>query len=204
MSMGSVLKRQFGHPRGTLGRMAGWAMAHTGPNRERSRRTVQRLGLGAGTRVLEIGFGPGVAIEMAASIARDGLVAGVDVSDVMVRQARRRNARALSEGRVDLRRGSVTELPDFGAPFDVVFAVNTLHHWADPERGLGEILRLLRPGGMVAITEQPRSARARDSHTRERAASIADRLRGAGFVEVKVDLLPLKPVAAAFVTALRP
>src|ERR687891_2498384 len=115
--LGSVVS-QFHRPRGFGGRAAGWVMATRGSNRSRNVWAVGLLDVQPDDRVLEIGFGPGVAIGKIARRATRGQVCGVDHSEVMVRQARRRNAAAVREGRIDLRLGSAEEIPDFGAPFD--------------------------------------------------------------------------------------
>lgn len=67
-------------------------------------------------RVLEIGSGPGLAIQELSHIAREGYVCGIDHSEVMVRQARKRNADGIRRGVVDLRLASVDALPAFDAP----------------------------------------------------------------------------------------
>ena len=77
-------------------------------------------------KVLEIGFGPGIAIREAAARASGGLVCGVGHSEVMLGQARRRNAEAIRVGRVDLRLGTAERLPSFDAAFDKVLAVNSM------------------------------------------------------------------------------
>jgi spermidine synthase len=56
------VRAQFGRPAGLGGRMAGWVMAHRSSNRRRSAWAVSLLGVERDDRVLEIGFGPGVAI----------------------------------------------------------------------------------------------------------------------------------------------
>jgi SAM-dependent methyltransferase len=96
--------------------------------------------------VLEIGFGPGIAIRELARRAADGRVCGIDHSEVMLRQASRRNADAIRRGAVDLRLGSVDALPDFDAPFDKIMAVNALLFWREPDARLRALSRLLRPG----------------------------------------------------------
>ena len=69
-------------------------------------------------RVLEVGFGPGVVIELLSNRAREGLIAGVDPSREMVAQAQARNAAAIQRGSVDLRFGSVEQLPFPDNSFD--------------------------------------------------------------------------------------
>jgi ubiquinone/menaquinone biosynthesis C-methylase UbiE len=59
--------------------------------------------------VLEVGFGPGVGIQLLAESAK--YVAGIDPSPEMLKQARVRNAHAIDRGRVDLRIGSAEHLP---------------------------------------------------------------------------------------------
>ena len=98
----SRIVAQFGQPTGIVGRLVGLVMARRPSNRERNRRTIELLQIRDGDRVLEIGFGPGLAIEMAARLARSGKVVGVDHSDVMLRQASHRNRAAIAAGRVQL------------------------------------------------------------------------------------------------------
>src|SRR6266536_5689074 len=106
-------------------------MAHRPSNRTRHVSTAGLLDVQPDDRVLELGFGPRIAIQELARRATRGQVCGVDHSEVMVRQATRRNAAAARTGRVDLRLGSADDLPDFGAPFDAILAVNSLMFWDD-------------------------------------------------------------------------
>src|SRR5215211_408199 len=101
----SRVRAQFGRPRGPAGRIAGWIMAHRSSNRRRNVWAVSLLDVQRDDRVLEIGFGPGIAIAELSRIATDGYVCGLDHSEVMVRQAARRNAGAVRRGQVELRLG---------------------------------------------------------------------------------------------------
>jgi ubiquinone/menaquinone biosynthesis C-methylase UbiE len=93
-----------------------------------------------GDRVFEIGFGPGLAIRELSRIAHEGYVCGIDHSELMLRQASRRNADGIRRGVVDLRLGSVDARPVFDAPFDKILAVNALPFWNEPDARL-EALR---------------------------------------------------------------
>lgn len=86
-------------------------MALTPSNQKRIRWTISLLDIKPDDRLLEIGFGPGFAIELISKIASEGFIAGVDHSEVMVQQAEKRNARAIRDGKVVLRHGSVSHLP---------------------------------------------------------------------------------------------
>src|SRR5580698_10852189 len=114
---------QAHHPRGAAGRVTAWEMAHRPSNRQRNRWVVSLLDVRPTDRVLEIGFGPGVAI---AELARAGAghVYGIDHSEVMLRHASKRNAAAIRAGRVTLVHASADQLPPHLGPFDVILAVN--------------------------------------------------------------------------------
>ena len=73
-------------------------MAYRPSNQDRIRWTISLLNIKPDDRLLEIGFGPGFAIELVSKITSEGFVAGIDHSEVMVRQASKRNARAIREG----------------------------------------------------------------------------------------------------------
>src|SRR5215218_11466850 len=140
----SRVRAQFGRPRGLAGRVAGWIMAHRSSNRRRNSWAVSLLDVQPDDRVLEIGFGPGLAILELSRIAHEGYVCGLDHSELMSRQARRRNADGVQRGVVDLRVGSVDALPAFDAPFDKVLAVNASLFWGEPDARLAQLRRLLR------------------------------------------------------------
>jgi len=184
---------QFHRPHGIGGRAAAWVMAHRSSNRERNLWAVGLLAVQPDERVLELGFGPGVAIGELARRATGGLVAGVDHSELMVRQARRRNAAAVRAGLVDLRLGSLEELPDFDRAFDALLAVNALHFSDDPVAVLQALRRVLRPGGRIAIASQPRCPGATAETSAESGRQIAADLESAGFSGIRVQTLPLDP-----------
>ena len=186
---------QAHRPRGAAGRVTAWEMAHRPSNRQRNRWVVALLDVQPADRVLEIGFGPGVAI---AELVRAGAghVYGIDHSDVMLRQASRRNAAAIRAGRVTLLNASADQLPpDLGGPFDVILAVNSLGFWPAPGKRLAELRQRLAPGGRIAIVSQPRCPGATAATSGRAAAEIENLLRGVGFTQLGTESLPLDPPA---------
>jgi ubiquinone/menaquinone biosynthesis C-methylase UbiE len=91
-----------------LGRLGGLIMA--GSNRACAERAIGLLEVRPQDRVLEVGFGPGVAIELLARVPARHVV-GVDPSTEMLEQAAVRNAAGVASGRVELQQGSVERLP---------------------------------------------------------------------------------------------
>src|SRR5262245_43811985 len=112
----ALVQSQFGCPRGFWGPLVGWIMATRSSNRRRNIWAVSLLDVQRCDRVLEIGFGPGIAIQELSRVAVEGRVCGLDHSARMLQQARQRNAAGLRAGRVALRLGWVEGLPRLGAP----------------------------------------------------------------------------------------
>ena len=182
------LLKQFGHPSGWLGRLAGVLMAR---GAEDDHWVVDLLDVQPHDRVLEVGFGPGVAVELLARRASSGLVAGVDPSEVMLRQAIKRNREAIRAGRVRLQLGSVSALPYRDASFTKACAIHSLYFWPSIEDGLRELQRVLQPQARLVLAvrmRRPGAGRLDPSRyglgDRE-IAQLASQLEGSGFGEVE-------------------
>jgi ubiquinone/menaquinone biosynthesis C-methylase UbiE len=189
----AAVMRQFGHPRAIGGHLAGWVMARRSSNRQRNRWVVSLLDVQPTDRVLEIGFGPGLAIAELSRRATRGMVYGIDHSEVMLKQATKRNAAAIRAQRVRLVQASSEQLPPFDEPLDAVFAVNSFGFWPEPTQRLIELRALLRPDGRIAIATQPRCPGATEETSTRAARDITHRLREAGFTHTRVETLDIKP-----------
>lgn len=154
----SILTRMFGHPKGPLGRLGGVILARA--NYRPAVWTIGLLDVRRDDAVLEVGFGPGVAIRLLAASAR--YVGGVDPSPEMTEQATRRNAGAVSARRVELHEASAERMPFADQMFDKALAINSMQLWPDAAAGLREVRRVLRPGGRVALTFTTYSGRGRE------------------------------------------
>jgi ubiquinone/menaquinone biosynthesis C-methylase UbiE len=195
----SNMMQQFGKPSGPLGVLAGLIMRMRESNRVRNRRTVELLDVQPEDRVLEVGFGPGLAVARIAELATAGKVVGIDHSELMLREARRRNARAIRAGRVELLLGAADALPRFEQGFDKVLAVNVYMFWNDPVSVLEGLRNVMNPSGVIALTLQPRRAGATAADTHAAAERMSASLRAAGFVDVRTEILEVAPVVAACV-----
>jgi len=195
----SALVQQFGKPSGFLGVLAGIIMLVRPSNRLRNLRTLELLDIRPEDRVLEVGFGPGLAVARAAELVTAGKVVGIDHSELMLRHATRRNVKAIRAGRVELLLGSADVLPRIEGRFDKVLAVNVYMFWEDPVSVLGGLRQVMKPGGVIALTLQPRRRGATADDTWTAAERMAASLRAAGFVEIWTEILEMAPVPAACV-----
>lgn len=139
--------RQLQNPQGLGGRLTGRFMRVV--NRAPNRLAVDALDLGAGDTALDLGCGPGHAIVLMA--AQAATVHGIDQSATMIEQAGHANRAAVLEGRVVLKNGSFNRLPYPDASFDKILASNVMYFWANIPKVLGEVQRVLKPGGRLAI-----------------------------------------------------
>lgn len=114
-------------------------------------RTVEAMALRTGERVLDAGCGTGLLTELISSQVGDsGQVTGVDFSQDMIDFA---TPRCVPLGNVELIQGSVTRLNFTDDAFDAASCVQTLLYVDDVETAIGELYRVLKPRGRVAILE---------------------------------------------------
>ncbi len=176
---------QFAYPRGVRGRVVGHFLAVA--NAWMVEVAIPMLKPTAGSRILEIGFGPGVAVRKLCRAVPGVNVCGVDPSEVMLNQALRRNRSAVRRGQADLRLGMASDLPWSDAAFDNVLSLNNAHLWTPIDAAMTECLRVLQPRGRMLIGFHIWKTRNQSSgllSSPESAESFfRDRLAANGFVE---------------------
>lgn len=110
----------------------------------------RKLGTLDAGRVLDVATGDGSFIDiLLESVASFVSVVGIDVDENELSEARR----AIPDRRVELRRADATQLPFRDNSFDTVSISDALHHLADADRAMSEMVRVLRPGGTIIIHE---------------------------------------------------
>jgi SAM-dependent methyltransferase len=120
-----------------------WSQLAEPQNAQLFEDALDAAGVTAGTAVLDIGCGSGLALSMAAR--RGAAVSGIDISGSLLAVARRRVPGA------DLREGGLDTLPFDAGAFDVAVALNALQFAFEPAAALREVQRVLRPGGQLAL-----------------------------------------------------
>ncbi len=200
MSIWHAVGQQLQRPTGLYGRLAGNLMGIV--NEKPNRLAVDALRIGARDTVLELGFGPGRAIEIMASRAPNGIIYGVDQSTIMLEQAKGRNREAILEGRVCLYNACFDNLPFADASIDKILAVNVVYFWRDAASVVTEIRRVLRPGGSLSIYATDATTMSGwkfagpETHRLFRATELNELLLEGGFdrhrVSVKSVLMPGK------------
>lgn len=139
------------------GLIARWYARNTGKMIDQYRKAAQDMAaeLSSGSRVLEVAPGPGY---FAIELARLGPfhIVGLDISHSFVRLATENAGAAGVE--VGFRQGNASSLPFETDSFDLIYCRAAFKNFADPVGALGEMHRVLRPGGRAVIADLRRDA----------------------------------------------
>jgi ubiquinone/menaquinone biosynthesis C-methylase UbiE len=118
-------------------KLTDWGLAH--------------ISVGKDEAILDVGCGGGRTVSKLAAMATEGRVDGIDYSEESVAASKRTNAREINAGRVEIRQGTVSQLPFSDSAFDLVTGVETHFFWPDLPGDVGEIFRVLKPGGTLIL-----------------------------------------------------
>lgn len=118
------------------------------------RHALNRAGLRAGETVLELGPGPGAfTVDAAQRVGPEGRLIAVDIQPEMIAQVKAR-VREAGLANVETHVASAYDLPVDDGTVDRAFLITVLPEIPDPVRGLREVHRVLKPGGIVSTTEE--------------------------------------------------
>ena len=119
-------------------------------------KTIERSRIKQGMTVLDLGCGSGAFTTLLARVVGEqGKVYAVDIQPGMLRQLERKLASHENRNikNIELKRASAYELPFEDETLDLVFMVAALQEISDRDRALREARRVLKPGGILAVTE---------------------------------------------------
>lgn len=184
---------QFRKPDGWLGRFILWRM-----NRGHSNLTdwgLAHISIKESDTILDVGCGGGRTAGKLAARASLGKVYGIDYSPESVAASRKTNARWIAMGRVEIRQGTVSQLPFPDGAFDLVTAVETQYFWPDLAADMREVFRVLKPGGsFILIAEvykggQKMAKKLSEKHVEMKILSVEEHCElfaRTGYAEIQV------------------
>lgn len=181
------IAEQLSHPCGLLGRGVGFLMNRN--NAKINTFALRQLNVDKTERVLEIGFGGGVALPRL--IENAGFVAGIDRSKDVVSHAKSRFRRTVAAGEAAFLQGQVEALPFKPSSFEKILTVNTVYFWKSLDEGSREMHRVLVPGGIAVVGFLPKEFMDRmgmppDIFTPRTQDAVVTAMEQAGFVKVQV------------------
>ena len=182
------ITKQFGDPRGLLGRLlvSGMNLGHTPMAKWGfTQITVPQKG-----EIADIGCGGGRNLRRLLERSREGHVYGVDLSPVSVEKSRRLNRWELGK-RCRVYQAGARRLPFADGALDLVIAFETVYFWPDIVDCFREVRRTLKTGGRFAVINDPGDP---DKHWENRipnmtaysAEEIAGLMKQAGFARTRI------------------
>ncbi|HMA95794.1 MAG TPA: class I SAM-dependent methyltransferase [Polyangiaceae bacterium] len=189
----ALVARQLSHPSGWIGRHVMTRVLNRG-NRELITSALDSLRLSSETRLLDVGFGGGLSLQLAHERGLAKLF-GVERSLAAVEQFSSRHPDWIRRGELTLAQGTVERLPLDEAAVDAIISTNTVYFWTDLAAAFSDLHRVLAPGGQLALGfSSVQKLRSFDPVTRHGflyypSEEIVERARNAGFTEVRLSEL---------------
>ena len=145
-------------------------------------------------KALDCGCGGGANIKRLLKKCPQGVVKGIDYSSVSVEKSKRVNEAAVTKGRCDVLRASVTELPFESEQFNAVTAFETVYFWPDLPQCFREVWRVLKSGGTFLICNESNGDTDKDEKWTEiiggmtiyKDIELKSCLEQAGFFDVQI------------------
>ncbi len=155
-------------------------------------------------KILDIGCGAGLGINLILKTAPDSKITGIDYSDTMVKEAGILNKSSIESEKVIIQKGSVEKLPFEDNIFDLVIDTETIYFWPNLTEDFKEVYRTIKNDGSFAIINEAyyQEDAVSDEHLNAMIASdttnIHDKnehielFKNAGFKDIKVNTIPSK------------
>jgi ubiquinone/menaquinone biosynthesis C-methylase UbiE len=197
MILDKMIAGQTKHPHGIFSSIVVHRMNNTNVNINNM--TVQLMQIGPADRVLEIGFGGGEALNEMIKLIQSGLLAGIEISDAMIKRCRKRFGSDISRGKMELKKGRSDKIPYEDGFFDKVCVINCIYFWSNPTDDLKEILRVMKNRAKLVISAYTREmiqkhSFARYGYTFYTDSQLQDLLDKAGFSDIRIERRENQPI----------
>lgn len=146
----AYIDSQYGNPSGALGKYIGEKMVKQ--HQPETYWTIDLLALNKDERLLELGCGAGFAMKLLLQEASVHKITGVDLSETVLKLARKRNRHELSKGSARFVQGDVKQLPFEDQQFTRVYSIQSIYFWDHIDETTAEIYRVLKSKGRVVLT----------------------------------------------------
>jgi cyclopropane fatty-acyl-phospholipid synthase-like methyltransferase len=185
-----ALGKQLRLPSGLFGRLVSIMMDMR--NREFYEKIIKDLDLKSGDRIYEIGYGPGLGIHLIVNSITDCSIDGIDFSELMYRQATKRNKKFIDAENVNLKYGDLLTSAVDNEQYDKIFCVNVIYFWSDLTKVFEKIYSMLSEGGRFCIFMTPakdfEKLRFAEDFFKYSIEMVESELKKAGFKSVEYKL----------------
>jgi ubiquinone/menaquinone biosynthesis C-methylase UbiE len=150
MNFSSFFSEQARKPKGMFGHVIMSAIFNIG-NAKLNELVNKTMSVQDNDHVFEIGFGTGKLIDKMARQIKQGVIEGVDFSEIMVSIAEKRNRAHIATGKVKIKQGDFDEIPLNKEYYNKVCSVNTIYFWKKPEFTARRVAVILKPEGKFVV-----------------------------------------------------
>lgn len=143
--------------------------------------------------VLDVGCGGGKNLERILKQSKQINAVGVDISPASIQVTKKKNSRAVKDGRLQVVQGQAESLPFASNLFDLVTAFETVYFW-DVEKGLAEVYRTLKKGGQLLIVNESQSSKGIEEYMQSIGFTVYTKdelckiVKKAGFKNIRSDV----------------
>ena len=143
------IANQFKKPAGLFGRFTSNLMIKN--NYHNYEMMIRELDVHSGEKIFEIGYGPGIGLNMLASKCSDCKVYGLDFSYLMYQKATKRNRAFIDKGQMKLEFGDFLKHTFVEKDFDKIFCLNVIYFWNELQTPFEKVFSLLKQEGIFCI-----------------------------------------------------
>jgi cyclopropane fatty-acyl-phospholipid synthase-like methyltransferase len=182
----NFIATQFKKPSGLFGIFSSNIMIKG--NKNKYERLIKDLDLQPGNKLLEIGFGPGVGINMIAKACTSCTIHGIDFSNLMYKRASKYNKEYINNGTMLLQYGDFIKTPIVGNEYDKIFCLNVVYFWNELQEPFQKVLTLLKTGGLFYIymaTREVLEKTPNDVFKKYSIEQVIEALKSVGFQDVE-------------------
>lgn len=185
-----AIARQLERPSGIFGKIVSKGMDRR--NRKFYQKMIPELDIQKGDKVYEIGFGPGLGINLIAQSKPGCLIYGIDFSELMVDMSTTRNREFIDKGMVTLKYGDLLTAEMGNERYDKIFCVNVIYFWKELNPVFTKIYSMLNNGGMFCIfmtsAQELNDYKFPENFNKYSAEEVERELKKAGFQHVEYHL----------------
>jgi len=179
---------QLRKPSGFFGKIVSAMMIKR--NRNRYKVVIKDLKIQPNDKIFEIGYGPGIGINLISKSYDSCSVYGIDYSELMYQKATKRNKQFVDNNRVKLMFGDFLETEIGSSDFDKVFCLNVVYFWDNLQKPFKKVNSLLKDNGLFCIYMDSKEDLSKvtfaedDIFNKYTIEQVVDELKLAGFIEV--------------------
>jgi ubiquinone/menaquinone biosynthesis C-methylase UbiE len=145
----NFIGQQFKRPSGWFGRFSSRIMIKG--NRNKYETLIKEMDIRPDDKLLEIGYGPGIGIDMISKLCKTCTIHGVDFSKLMYNEAKKFNKSSIEIGKVQLQYGDFLKLGIAEDQYDKIFCLNVIYFWDELKIPFEKTLSLLKTNGIFFI-----------------------------------------------------